>query len=173
MYQASIRNKKKTLNLNKSKNINYIINTDYEDYGFVIKLLGNCRASIMCNNGDIVIGIIRGNMRRFNKRVLIDKGDIVVVSRRDYQINKADVVHKYSLEQCQYIINSNELTDTLINEYYKNTQKTSGSCGVNDTYISFEDAEIDTKEDIVDKFNFLDIVDDEDGCEDDCDIDDI
>jgi len=167
MYQASIRNKKKVLNLNKSKNINYIINTDYEDYGFVIKLLGNCRASVLCNNGDIIIGIIRGNMRRFNKRVLIDKGDIVVVSRRDYQINKADIVHKYSLEQCQYIINSNELTETLINEYYKNTQRSTG--GANDTYISFEDAEIEPDEDIVDKFKFLDIID----AVDECDIDDI
>jgi len=164
MYQASIRNKKKVLNLCKSKNINYIINTDYEDYGFVIKLLGNCRASVLCNNGDIVIAIIRGNMRRFNKRVLIDKGDIVVVSRRDYQANKADIVHKYSLEQCQYIINSKELTETLINEYYKNTQKTSG-CGGNDTYISFEDQEIEVNEDFVDKFKILDIIDDNDECE--------
>jgi len=167
MYQASIRNKKKTLNLSKSKNINYIINTNYEDYGFVIKLLGNCRASVLCNNGDIVIGIIRGNMRRFNKRVLIDKGDIVVVSRREYQINKADIVHKYNLEQCQYIINSNELTETLVNEYYKNTQKTTGS-GSNDTYISFEEEQEENKNDFVDNFKFLDIIDD-----DECEIDDI
>ena len=167
MYQESIRNKKKTLNLSKSKNINYIINTNYEDYGFVIKLLGNCRASVLCNNGDIVIGIIRGNMRRFNKRVLIDKGDIVVVSRREYQINKADIVHKYNLEQCQYIINSNELTETLVNEYYKNTQKTTG-CGSNDTYISFEEEQEENKNDFVDNFKFLDIIDD-----DECEIDDI
>jgi translation initiation factor 1A len=159
MYQASIRNKKKTLNLSKSKNINYIINPEYEDYGFVIKLLGNCRASILCNNGDIIIGIIRGNMRRFNKRVLIGDGDIVVVSRRDYQVNKADIVHKYNLEQCQYIINSKEISETLINAYYKNNNKTCDSVNI-ETYISFEEEDIENKENLVDNFKFLNIIDD-------------
>jgi translation initiation factor 1A len=159
MYQASIRNKKKTLNLSKSKNINYIINPEYEDYGFVIKLLGNCRASVMCNNGDIIIGIIRGNMRRFNKRVLIGDGDIVVVSRREYQANKADIVHKYNLEQCQYIINSKEISESLINAYYKNNNKTCDSVNI-ETYISFEEEDIENKENLVDNFKFLNIIDD-------------
>ena len=79
MYQTAIRKKKK--NFNSSTNSKYDINLDYEEYGLVKKLLGNCRVNLITNSGEEVIGVIRGNMRKFNKRVLIDKGDFVIVSK--------------------------------------------------------------------------------------------
>ena len=92
MYQTSIRKKKKNFNVNK--NNNYEINYDIEEYAVVKKLLGNCRVSLITNSGDEVIGVIRGTLRKFNKRVLIEKGDMVIVSKRDFQANKVDIVHK-------------------------------------------------------------------------------
>ena len=71
MYQTSIRNKKKISQFNKVSNNNYIIDKEYELYAYVIKLLGNCRALVLCDDGNEAIGVIRGSMRRFNKRVLI------------------------------------------------------------------------------------------------------
>jgi translation initiation factor 1A len=131
MYQTLIRNKKKGTKVVN----NYTINLDYEEYGLAKKLLGNCRVLVLCNSGEETVGIIRGNMRKFNKRVLIDVGDIVVVSKRDYQANKVDIVHKFSLEQCKTIINNKEITDSLINEYYKNVDK----ADINDNHIIFDD----------------------------------
>lgn len=131
MYQTLIRNKKKGT---KAVN-NYNINLDYEEYGLAKKLLGNCRVLVLCNSGEELVGIIRGNMRKFNKRVLIDIGDILVVSKRDYQTNKVDIVHKYSLEQCKTIINNKQISDSLINEYYKNVDKTDS----NENHIIFDD----------------------------------
>jgi translation initiation factor 1A len=131
MYQTLIRNKKKGT---KTVN-NYNINLDYEEYGLAKKLLGNCRVLVLCNSGEELVGIIRGNMRKFNKRVLIDVGDILVVSKRDYQTNKVDIVHKYSLEQCKTIINNKQISDSLINEYYKNVDKTDS----NENHIIFDD----------------------------------
>lgn len=80
-------------------------------------------------------------MRKFNKRVLIEEGDIVVVSKRDFQSNKVDIVHKYNLEQTQYLINNKELSDVLINEYYKNSHKTDKSDNNDDTHIIFDNKE--------------------------------
>ena len=57
---------------------------EYEEYALSVKLLGNCRVSLITNTGNDVIGIIRGNMRKFNKRVLIEVGDIVAISKRDF-----------------------------------------------------------------------------------------
>ena len=136
MYQTTIRNKKKSTNVAKS----YTIDSDFEEYALSKKLLGNCRVSLLTNGGDEVIGIIRGNMRKFNKRVLIEVGDIVIVSKRDFQTNKVDIVHKCNLEQTQQLINNKELSDILINQYYKNSHK-SDKC--DDTHIIF-----DNKEDI-------------------------
>lgn len=117
MYQTSIRKKKKNFNVNK--NNNYEINYDIEEYAVVKKLLGNCRVSLITNSGDDVIGVIRGALRKFNKRVLIEKGDMVIVSKRDFQNNKVDIVHKISLDICNKLLDSNEISNIVKNEYYK------------------------------------------------------
>ena len=119
MYQTSIRNKKKISQFNKVANNNYTIDREHEEYAFVIKLLGNCRVLVLCDNGNETIGVIRGSMRRFNKRVLIETGDIVAVSMREFQDNKVDIVHKYNAEQCKILINTKEISDTLSNAYNK------------------------------------------------------
>lgn len=133
MYQTSIRKKKK--NFNTNKNENYEINFEYEEYGLVKKLLGNCRVNLITNSGDEVVGVIRGNMRKYNKRVLIEKGDIVVVSKREFQSNKVDIVHKISLDKYPDILNSDNISNTLKNEYY-NSSYTS-STNDKDTHINF------------------------------------
>jgi translation initiation factor 1A len=138
MYQTSIRNKKKLSQFNKVSNNNYNIDKEYEVFAYVIKLLGNCRALVLCDNGNEAIGVIRGSMRRFNKRVLIETGDIIAVSMRDYQNNKVDIVHKYNMEQCKILINNKEISDTLINAYNRVNMNTINN--TNDANIIFDDA---------------------------------
>jgi translation initiation factor 1A len=166
MYQTTIRNKKKSTNIVK----NYAIDSEYEEYALSKKLLGNCRVSLITNSGNEVIGIIRGNMRKFNKRVLIEEGDIVVVSKRDFQSNKVDIVHKYNLEQTQYLINNKQLSDVLINEYYKNSHKTDKS---EDTHIIFDDKKDDDKNNLNQQRddNYINNISDSDETDDN--IDDI
>jgi translation initiation factor 1A len=141
MYQTSIRNKKKISQFNKVANNNYAINADYEVYAYVIKLLGNCRVLVLCDNGTEAVGVIRGSMRRFNKRVLIETGDILAVSMRDFQDNKVDIVHKYNAEQCKILINNKEISDTLINAYNKISNNTINNA--NEANIIFDDADAD------------------------------
>lgn len=136
MYQTTIRNKKKSTNATK----NYTIDKENnEEYALSIKLLGNCRVSLLTDTGNEVMGIIRGNMRKFNKRVLIEAGDIVIVSKRDFQANKVDIVHKFNLEQTQQLINNKKLSDILINQYYKYSNKSDKSDKYDDTHIIFDD----------------------------------
>jgi translation initiation factor 1A len=152
MYQISIRNKKKQTNFNRNKNVNYVINNECEEYGYVKKLLGNCRVQVLCNSGVEAIGIIRGSLRKFNKRVLIEQGDIVVVSKRDYQDNKVDIVHKFNIDQCMSLIKTKTISDILINHYNNkatitdncpHTEKTNMN---NDDYITFDDISISDEE---------------------------
>jgi prolyl-tRNA synthetase len=77
-------------------------------------------------------------MRKFNKRIIIEVGDIVAISNRDFQANKVDIVHKYNIEQTQHLINNKELSDVLINKYYSNYHKTD-KC--DDTHIIFDNNE--------------------------------
>ena len=141
MYQTSIRNKKKLSQFNKVANNNYNIDLQHEVYAYVIKLLGNCRVLVLCDNGTEAVGVIRGSMRRFNKRVLIETGDILAVSMRDFQDNKVDIVHKYNAEQCKILINNKEISDTLINAYNKISNNTVNNA--NEANIIFDDADAD------------------------------
>jgi translation initiation factor 1A len=117
MYQTSIRNKKKHIKFQHNKDPEYIVDNDYEEYAYVIKMLGNCRVEVVSNSGLKSIGIIRGSMRKFSKRILIEKGDIIVISKRDYQQGKVDIIHKFNNEQTQALITEQKLSTFLINVY--------------------------------------------------------
>ena len=117
MYQASIRDKKKHKQFNHQKSDNYFINHDYEEFAYVKKLLGNCRTYVLTDSGIEAIGIIRGSLRKFSKRVIIETGDIVVVSKRDFQDSKVDIVHKYNTDQVQCLIAEQKLSSVLRGMY--------------------------------------------------------
>ena len=158
MYQTSIRNKKKISQFNKVANNNYTIDREHEEYAFVIKLLGNCRVLVLCDNGNEAIGVIRGSMRRFNKRVLIETGDIIAVSMREFQNNKVDIVHKYNAEQCKILINTKEISDTLSNAYNK-VSASSINNTIEENLIFDEDAigasdDISNKKDVVNNIDY-------------------
>ncbi len=91
-----------------------ILKQDGEEYATVTKLLGSCRLTCSCHDGIERIGIIRGKLV---KRVWITVGDIVLVSIRDFQDNKCDIIHKYNpnevkeLIKNKYIINIKPLTE--------------------------------------------------------------
>lgn len=62
-------------------------------YGRVTSMLGNGRMRVSCSDGSERLARIRGNMRR---RDYIRAGDMVLVSLREFQQDKVDVVFKYS-----------------------------------------------------------------------------
>jgi translation initiation factor 1A len=138
MYQASIRDKKKHKKFYQTKSDNYELNSNYEEYAYVKKLLGNCRVQLITNSGHEAIGIIRGTLRKFTNRVIIEAGDIVVISKRDYQKEKVDVVHKYNTDQIVSLMNEKKLSKMLVNAYnYKHTDLTNNDVVTDDNNIHF------------------------------------
>ena len=178
MYQTSIRNKKQKKYLNNSHNNDYNLDKENEEYAIVTKLLGNCRVSVVTNSGNECIGIIRGSLRKFSKRILIEKADIVVVSIRDYQNSKVDIVHKFNREQIQSLINEKILAQSIINFYNNKTkfEKPDNNNIVDDDGLVFDNNEntSDNDKNNDSKSNY-DIVDSEDSNDSDSklDIDDI
>lgn len=70
--------------------------TEGQEYAIVTKILGNCRCECQCNDGRNRLCHIRGSMA---KRVWICVGDTILISLRDFQDDKADIIHKYSHEE--------------------------------------------------------------------------
>ena len=69
-------------------------------------MLGGGRVQLSCFDGVSRQGLIRGTMRR---RVWINTGDIVLIGLREFQEDKADVIHKYTTDEARMLQSFGEL----------------------------------------------------------------
>lgn len=75
-----------------------------QEYAQVIRMLGNCQLEALCFD-DVGAGkrrlcIIRGKMR---KKVWIRVNDVILVSLREFQDDKADVIQKYTPDEVRQL----------------------------------------------------------------------
>mmetsp|Transcript_30306 Transcript_30306/g.42254 ORF Transcript_30306/g.42254 Transcript_30306/m.42254 type:complete len:90 (+) Transcript_30306:94-363(+) len=87
-------------------------------YGKVVISLGDCRLKVLCEDGKSRVCTIRGKLR---KNVWIREGDIILISLRDYDDSKGDVLQKYTLDQVNLLIASGDLKIMdIMNDVNKN-----------------------------------------------------
>jgi len=89
--------------------------TEGHEYARVLAVLGNGRLACECSDGKTRLAHIRGKMR---KKVWINMGDIILVSLRDFQNDKCDVVLKYSPEDATFLRKSGQLELDSNNHIY-------------------------------------------------------
>jgi translation initiation factor 1A len=93
----------------------------------VIKMLGNGRLESMCFDGVKRLAHIRGKLR---KKVWINQGDIILLSLRDYQDEKGDVILKYTADEARSLKAYGELPESAkINETDTYAADGDGDCG--------------------------------------------
>lgn len=61
-------------------------------YGVIERAMGMCRFSIACVDGVKRTGCIRGSIK---KKTKVAAGDVVIVSLREFEDSKCDIIHKY------------------------------------------------------------------------------
>jgi translation initiation factor 1A len=84
------------------------------EYAQVTKMLGNGRLEAQCFDGEKRLAHIRGKMR---KKVWINQGDIILLSLREFQDAKADVILKYTADEARNLKAYGELPENAkINE---------------------------------------------------------
>jgi len=79
---------------------------EYQEYGKVTKVCGNCRFMVMLPDSKEYLAVL---CRRMFKRAWVSVDQIVLVSRRDFQENKVDIIHRYTDEDVRTLIQMNEL----------------------------------------------------------------
>jgi translation initiation factor 1A len=95
------KNKKRGKNNKNKRNVEtkkreLVFKAHSEEYAVVEKKLGDRRMMLMLPSGREVMGIIPG---RFRKRCWFDIGDLTLISFREFQDNKADVIYKYNQDE--------------------------------------------------------------------------
>jgi len=97
MYQSRIHNAKSRSDRD-SKNRPLELPDDGQEYGYVVKMLGNGRVQVLCADGKERMGRICGSIRKYHKKVLIETGNLILISHRGFE-DKVDILDKYSYEE--------------------------------------------------------------------------
>ena len=100
-----------------------------QEYAQVVKMLGNGRLEAQCFDGARRLAHIRGKLR---KKVWINQGDIILLSLRDYQDEKGDVIMKYS-GRSRSLLSTSQVTllinpDSRRGPFVKSIRRTSRKC---------------------------------------------
>ncbi|KAL2161244.1 hypothetical protein VTH06DRAFT_8464 [Thermothelomyces fergusii] len=121
------KNRRRGKNENDNEKRELIFKEEGQEYAQVLKMLGNGRLEAMCFDGVKRLGLIRGKLR---KKIWINNGDIILISLREYQDEKGDVILKYSADEARSLKAYGELPDTAkINETDTFGPNDDGDCG--------------------------------------------
>lgn len=142
MYKSRIQNVKQRSKKDE-KNRPLEFPEDEQEFAIVQEMLGNGRAKLICEDKQTRIGRICGSMRKYKTKVIVETGDLVIVSKRDFELDKVDIIHKYMLEETNKLIYEKYLPEYIYKMFTKDDKYTN-----EDTeYIFFaeetEDVDID------------------------------
>jgi len=83
-----------------------ILKEDDQEYGKITRMLGDRKVTVVLIDGSEIMGIIPG---KFRKRVWFKMDDIVLVSRREYQNDRVDIVYKYHDYEAKKLLKMSEV----------------------------------------------------------------
>ena len=130
------KNRRRGKNDNELDKRELIFKEDGQEYAQVVRMLGNGRLEAFCFDGTTRLCHIRGKMR---KKVWVSAGDIILLGLRDFQDEKADVIHKYNADEARNLKAYGELPETArINETAVDMAMDDGD-GEDDIGIDFDD----------------------------------
>lgn len=114
------------------------LKSEDQEYALVTKMLGNGRLTADCYDGTTRQCHIRGKMR---KKVWVNVGDVILVSLREYQDEKGDVIMKYNPDEARQLKKMGELPEhAKITEGGEGAEDGSAS---SDNPFEFDDVDID------------------------------
>ena len=120
-----------------------------QEYMKVTSILGNCRMELEDQDGNKVLGIIRGKLR---KRVYIKIRDLVLVSLRDFQQSKVDIIHRYECSEILHLIRTQEIKNDFVDidlMFTENNNQTNKKSKDNEIdYPTSSDSENDDNSDV-------------------------
>lgn len=87
---------------------------EHSSYAFVRENNGGGHFRILCDDNTERMGVLRGSMR---KRVWVRRGDIVLVTLREYEDSKADIVHKYNSSEVLRLSSMKQIPESIMKFY--------------------------------------------------------
>tara|TARA_B100001093_G_scaffold488458_1_gene525696 strand:- start:39 stop:542 length:504 start_codon:yes stop_codon:yes gene_type:complete len=151
--------------LQENKNTRLKDENESQEYALIKKALGNCRFEVLCFDGKTRLATMCGKMR---KRVFVNQDELVLVSLREWQDSKCDIIDKYNSNDIKKLKQSKCIPD-----FIKFEEKSVVEDDIMDDNLGFvfsTDIPNDSDDELIDEKN---ISDDSESDEGKIDIDDI
>ncbi len=113
---------------------------EMQEYSQVLRLLGDSRLEVQCMDGVKRMAHIRGKMR---KKVWIALGDIVLVALREYEMDKCDIILKYTEDEVRKLKSLEEIPESIKLPENENKDKDDGYGDIIFEGVSDSDDEVD------------------------------
>lgn len=144
MYQSRIRESKNRGN----KKRDLLEPEEGQAFAIVQDMLGNGRIRVFCEDKKLRVARIRGSMRKYSGKVLIERNDLIVIAYRDFDDSTADVIHKYTSDEIHHMMRHEMLPDVMVKKIQLGDEIEGKTCG--DDYLVFMEGETvdDSPEDV-------------------------
>lgn len=86
---------------------------DGQEYAFINQNFGQGRCELICYDKVKRLGILRGRLKKNTK---IEKGQLVLVSKREFQDDKCDILECYTPENVDKLISFGEIYSSFAKE---------------------------------------------------------
>ena len=93
--------------------------TQFQEYAQVTKTLGNKRFELTCFDGKTRLGHARGSLKK--KKVFVKLGDVVLVSLREFEDAKCDILDVYTQKEVKSLKSYGEIPNTVRDDLVENT----------------------------------------------------
>ena len=85
--------------------------TQSQEYAQVTKTLGNKRFEVNCFDGKTRLAHARGNLKK--KKVFVKTSDVILVSLRDFEDAKCDILYSYNVKEILRLKKLGEIPDSV------------------------------------------------------------
>ena len=102
--------RKKGANYQYGEKRELLFKEEHQEYGQILRLVGNGRVDVNCFDGTKRLCTIRGKLRN---RVWMNAGDIILVSLREFGDEKADIIHKYMDDEARELQELGEIPEHI------------------------------------------------------------
>ena len=86
---------------------------EMQEYAKITKMLGDRKIRVVLPDGTELLGAIPG---RFRRRCWMKRGDIILVSRREFQDDRVDVAYKYNDDEARVLVKRFEIPESFLND---------------------------------------------------------
>jgi len=121
---------------------------NFQEYAQINKLFGNGRFEANCFDGKIRLAHARGNLKK--KKIFVKAGDVVIISLREFEDAKCDVIYVYKPKEIRELKKMGEIPQTITEDLLKETEET--DIGFDFNYEGEDDDIEEKKEDFKENF---------------------